>query len=619
MDQRYNTSPLDGRPPLRPRAASEGIDGLISPGPGARSRRLAAESHSPASTQSPAGFQPYHRPIKREDFTSPPLTSEQPTAPITLRGTHVDETNGTGIIAIGMALGSPAQNENPYSTTWQPQVITTVTAQPDDDSRHDEQIQADEMKPKSKKWNLFSRSKSKRTKNGEGQYDTQQPPNASPNAKLTRAASSAAAFRRTSSEDMVQRHTSRIKRPVNRVQTAPIRGEAKDMSSPSKFRKNKSKGRDPGRIDPHAHDIMPQSDRYDTIQEPRLDVEIPDITMERYSIMFAGLLERRSATNLLARRQATQEKLRALREVDTKDEGDPNQLISNTGATFKQNLPAVPPIRVAPVHNQHTVSRLRSNTSPAAIPSPASGGFPAESHRTVEKPNQRGEPQRPVKGQEHLGQQQETPRTPHIMRLASVRSKPPNRGKVSPPMEDGPDLKSKFHRQTSSAESAAGSSTTVASTGRSSKTSADNNNYSYKAPARDSETIPMTTWNASIARPLTSSHRSFEPTSQDTRQPQSDSPSQDGIRTRLSSGTDECRDDNEFTTNQDPVEISIARQISVSREQRRMLKPLQMHPIEGRRIAETKSSTPRLVNPSEDASSPLAMHRKSSRVVLESV
>jgi hypothetical protein len=88
----------------------------------------------------------------------------------------------------------------------------------------------------------------------------------------------------------------------------------------------------------------------------------------------------------------------------------------------------------------------------------------------------------------------------------------------------------------------------------------------------------------------------------------------------------------------DPVEISIARQISISRQQRKMLQPLQtsftsakprMSPAKGsppvpriaigknERLAETKTSTPTLVTPDETFETQLLQHRKSERIVVE--
>lgn len=91
-----------------------------------------------------------------------------------------------------------------------------------------------------------------------------------------------------------------------------------------------------------------------------------------------------------------------------------------------------------------------------------------------------------------------------------------------------------------------------------------------------------------------------------------------------------------------PVEMSIARQISVSREQRKMLQPLQTafgaprpkaspasassksptptpRIVMGKneRLAETRTATPTLVTPRETLDSQLAEHRKSEWVVLE--
>lgn len=93
----------------------------------------------------------------------------------------------------------------------------------------------------------------------------------------------------------------------------------------------------------------------------------------------------------------------------------------------------------------------------------------------------------------------------------------------------------------------------------------------------------------------------------------------------------------ENSANMNPVELSIARQISVSRQQRKMLKPLQTafstsprprasplksNPVpkiamgKNERLAETKAATPTLVVPGETNES-MAQHRKSERIVLE--
>ncbi|KAF3055883.1 hypothetical protein GL218_07065 [Daldinia childiae] len=95
---------------------------------------------------------------------------------------------------------------------------------------------------------------------------------------------------------------------------------------------------------------------------------------------------------------------------------------------------------------------------------------------------------------------------------------------------------------------------------------------------------------------------------------------------------DDDDDDILDSSNMNPVELSIARQISISRQQRKMLKPLnkvsvrkQPPPVpkiaiaQNERLAETKTATPTLVIPEEEptAQSPLAYHRKSERVVLD--
>jgi hypothetical protein len=89
------------------------------------------------------------------------------------------------------------------------------------------------------------------------------------------------------------------------------------------------------------------------------------------------------------------------------------------------------------------------------------------------------------------------------------------------------------------------------------------------------------------------------------------------------------------------VEISIARQISISQQQRQLLQPLKTDisrpggretspagsggksPVrkltvgKNERLGEAKSATPTLIHPGEKFDSPLAQHRKSERIVVE--
>lgn len=70
---------------------------------------------------------------------------------------------------------------------------------------------------------------------------------------------------------------------------------------------------------------------------------------------------------------------------------------------------------------------------------------------------------------------------------------------------------------------------------------------------------------------------------------------------------------------QDPVQMSIARQISVSRRQQAMLDMLYKQKSAGKRLNETKTSTPRIFNPWQEPELSPALHRMSERVVVEDV
>ncbi|KAK4231345.1 hypothetical protein QBC38DRAFT_246375 [Podospora fimiseda] len=117
-----------------------------------------------------------------------------------------------------------------------------------------------------------------------------------------------------------------------------------------------------------------------------LDIEIPDVRLERYSIMFSGVLNSNGAgrpkSTLLERRQATLEKLKTINDEQEmeKERTRPPQrratspqpmkspgftLFPSTGAATSTTSLQIPPSR-----------RLaRSNTSPAHLPSPSRASF----------------------------------------------------------------------------------------------------------------------------------------------------------------------------------------------------------------------------------------------------
>lgn len=116
-----------------------------------------------------------------------------------------------------------------------------------------------------------------------------------------------------------------------------------------------------------------------------LDIEIPDVRLERYSIMFSGVLNpgggETQTSSLLARRQATLEKLktindRVVNEVMAGEKGLVRRATSPHYAARSPGFSLFPPPQG---HQQRTSPRPRSNTLPGAA-------SPSQEHFEVEVP-----------------------------------------------------------------------------------------------------------------------------------------------------------------------------------------------------------------------------------------
>ncbi|KAJ4423710.1 hypothetical protein N0V82_001596 [Gnomoniopsis sp. IMI 355080] len=153
---------------------------------------------------------------------------------------------------------------------------------------------------------------------------------------------------------------------------------------------------------------------------PRLEVRIPDTKMERYSVMFSDLLKENGrpepSTSLLARRQATLERLKTINgnnggyELEPVQEDDrvrprratspQPQALSHPGPAFvAETVQPSPRLSVFPIPptgrpNYPVGAQMahlrpaRSNTSPARLPSPTQPTF----DRRLKAPMERGTP-----------------------------------------------------------------------------------------------------------------------------------------------------------------------------------------------------------------------------------
>ncbi|KAK1766803.1 hypothetical protein QBC33DRAFT_515558 [Phialemonium atrogriseum] len=374
---------------------------------------------------------------------------------------------------------------------------------------------------------------------------------------------------------------------------------------------------------------------------PFLDVEIPSIKMERYSVMFDSLLNPQGTSSLLARRQATLEKLKTINDRIAQEEEE-RQRLRQRRATSPQPAKS-PGLSLFPHQGApHGASPLsprrlmRSNTSPALLPSPSQPNFDREHHysrrdrktvtivspRTMDHRNRTGTPSR-----EHENMQAPAPER-------GFRLGPDSSGLVL----DSPE---------SMAAPAAGNTRDAPNT----EALAD------MLPLR--HTIAEPQWQMVSPPPLSSSASSSVATSR-----RSPSSSASSVRTHITQPSVDL--DEPDAALKTAVEISIARQISISRQQRTLLQPMKPTAIGGpaapvaaptapaiptttpprgransrgtarsyipranpirkvtleqhERVAETRFATPKLVAPGAGgmAGSHLAQHRKSERVVLE--
>ncbi|KAH7017587.1 hypothetical protein EDB80DRAFT_291049 [Ilyonectria destructans] len=576
------------------------------------------------------------------------------------------EAGETGVIAIGMALGSPAQAtvfENHVPATQRTRRAMTTAA---DFPEPAEDLQAVPQKPK--KWNLFRSRSSKRTRPTEPQRSLTDNSNASSVSLTSRGQPPS---RTGSQQDSSKKNPPKHKPIVIRSQTDPSAIERVESiepvpelklvkeTKPAKEPKSGGLGRkvslralrgdsrarraaeklEPMPSPPSPPPAMPQ------LSGPLLNVEIPSIKMERYSVMFGGVLgTQNSSSSLLARRQATLDRLKTLND-ELLQNGE-EELLRPRRATSPQPkaspafslFPGVPkpsPIQPSP--------RLRSSTSPALLHSPVAATFEAVSN----------------KGKEHaVGETLK----PKVFLPATPKDTQRDKKPAATTGDSPPQLVSKFSKQ----PKRSGAPKPDPSTIRPSRTPSPVT-LEVQAQARGRQPSPFTPDTSSLILDspedsefgdevdvhITDKLRPTftEPTWQMVSPPGSTTSSSPEVTRKAPEATQKVsppsslKSPEQITVIKSPplqvdpdealrnaVEISIARQISVSHQQRKMLHPLQSNPSlrhhndgtgsnygipvgKNERLAETKSAQPRLVRPQDI--NVWEMHRKSSRVIVE--
>ncbi|KAF5658168.1 hypothetical protein FHETE_9996 [Fusarium heterosporum] len=565
----------------------------------------------------------------------------------------------TGVIAVGMAIGSPTQMGELAPAPWSPQnramnaaVETTVQTTEQMPETIPEPVE--DTQQKSRKWGLF-RSKSKRSVRPAPQRSMTDTGNVS---TISLASSGVPA---SVPADHISRRTPKHKPIVLRSLTEPLSPETSERTeqvplvlptlvepspvSPSRLTKEplptqpktpkEAKHKDSGSgglgrkitlrglrgdsgkkraerafVAPSPPPPMP------AIPRSLLDVEIPSIKMDRYSVMFNSVLQppqpQGQASSLLARRQATLDHLKTVKEAIAENR---NETLRPRRATSPQPSPTAP--AHADTSKPLPSPRFRANTTPAQLDPPTPASFDMDSPSYVAP----------------------TPRVVEVSRAVLHHNK-----FAAQSTHYQPALVSKFNRRPSAPAAAdkvnvahVGQATTPASAAVSTPRS-----YSPFPPQSATPVSPEHTDDEGDVNVAKRRHGSpSKPSGQAVSPPASITSSGAGTTRRFSPSSPSSSPKKQ-TADSDPqealrnaVEISIARQISVSRQQRQMLHPLKSNPSvhnkngspPGRyiriekheRLSETNSATPTLVVPRELSHSPDAyqMHRKSERVVLE--
>ena len=352
-------------------------------------------------------FRSYHIPIRGK----PPSPSESPTT-IPVR-THTPDSldgNPKGRAPIGMALGSPGYAPpTTYAQNWQPQMGGSGFQFRLEDEPASTR--------KGRKKGLFSIFGSKKEPKGKGRERiTPEPINTSFESRPgTSAGKQSIQLDRSASE----KRTPKFKPLVVRSQTEPALEspvETREMKTPKGgflSRKSSTKSlRDGGGIKksdisaPVPIPAIPTVPAFNINGMPLgsndyLNVEIPSIKMDRYSVMFSGILQgeglgaknRNSQANLLARRQATLDKLKMINDTIMREEEEKlkereakimgkqatllNPPRASTPPPIKSpsfSLFPTPPTNKVPLGPKPS-PRARSNTSPAHLASPSKALF----------------------------------------------------------------------------------------------------------------------------------------------------------------------------------------------------------------------------------------------------
>ncbi|KAK2613521.1 hypothetical protein N8I77_000430 [Diaporthe amygdali] len=533
------------------------------------------------------------------------------------------ESITSGEIPIGMALGSPPLRPDPSPSRWQaqfPPASPQMISSSEPSSAGAAPVGSLQRKKTGRRklfGGLFGGGKKKEEVHGLAQTDA-----GKSTITLARTVEVSTSSVNVATKPTPTRSNTQAERKVPKHKPIMIRSNTMPQNVDEPPTQPKSAGL-PGR---QGNTYRQQQANIPPIPS-FLDVNIPDTKLERYSVMFSDLLghpqpKQDSAGSLLLRRQATLQRLKTIDDKVEAEEMEKERSSRQRRATSPQPT-ATPQLRLFPMPSEGRVTpaldtptsrsrQMRSNTSPGRLPSPTQATFdtkpgpsaPSKSHgptlvvpnpfensppQTRKQPKRELEPIYPTDTSFHFGPD----KSGLILDSPTEMDSPADEIVISQPFK--PTLHEPQWQMVS----------------------------------------PQSVSASSTAASVLSGPRQRSPSA-------ASSATAHTHATKPSSDLDEA--DAAF---QSAVEVSIARQISISRQQRQLLRPLQTRrgtagaersasvsplgvkivksPSPSRRltdeesIKETKSSTPTLIHPRESPVNPahLAQNRKSSWAVVE--
>ncbi|KAI1115959.1 hypothetical protein F5Y14DRAFT_96658 [Nemania sp. NC0429] len=544
---------------------------------------------------------------------------------------------------IGMALGSPSHPPI-FSDTWNPRNAAVhgndshlIASPPTSRSSSMETLDMPASKKATGKWKLFSIFTRKQSYQSAPAVSVSDPDGLHSTNRPEEEARMALGSHAPPLGLMSPARTG-TPNPRKTAKSRPIIARSESETVPTiaktdEYDQNpiESETQDDGNLEPIP--IALDKDPKDAVMAgPLLNVEIPDVRLERYSVMFNSVLN--SNPPLSFKRQASMQKLRGIEDTVEREEGEdkvkaaarrvtsPQLGARSSGlALFPTNIQGQNPVP------QKLSPRLRANTSPSLLTSPSQATFYSVAPRNLRQSIEKSGLNRPRRSSLRRRERPGIVITKSDHTEEETRPMPRAFGNGEPRLV--------FDSPAKTEPISLGATTRPV---RKPKT----RHLSPESGWRIIDRSPNTPLTASSANAR--SHRKRSPSRPSSYRKHAAQLSDD-FDTASSCYSPEGSSTGENTAKIiRPVEISVARQISISRQRRKLLqpprpeasatvtltstspsrRPLHANPVgmpgEKGRLAKTKTSTPTLVHPPDTLDPRLAQlpqHRRSEQVVLE--